>query len=301
MKGARRIPLIVGLLLAFGTGVLLLNYLSSLRPSEAAVPMKHIFVASRDVPARAIISAAFLAEATRPADQVDADAITDAKQIVGKYSLITIPAGSAFTASKIGDAGANALPARLPNGMRAVSISIDRVKGVAGLIQPGDRVDVVAVPPRVGDEVPRASAILRGALVLAMGDSVETTSATPSPDSQNNLTTVTLALTPDQVNLLAAADLNTTLRLALRPPKEPIRKYAPEPLHLGVPERASVPASGPVPGAAPAAGAPAAPVAAPTPAAAVAAAPPRPAAAPPASGVTVIELDRVSAATPGRP
>ena len=297
MKGARRIPLIVGLLLAFGTGVLLLNYLSSLRPSEAAVPMKHIFVASHDVPARALLSAGFLTEATRPADQVDADAITDRHQIIGKYSLITIPAGSAFTASKIGDAGANALPARLPNGMRAVSISIDRVKGVAGLIQPGDRVDVVAVPPRVGTEVPRASAILRGALVLAMGNDVETTSATPSPDSQNNLTTVTLALTPQQVNLLASADLNTTLRLALRPPKEPIRAYPPEPLHLGVPERSSVPASAPVPVAAPPAPA-AAPVAAPTPAAAVAA---KPAPAPPVSGVTVIELDRTSEATPGRP
>ena len=37
MKNARRIPLIVGLLLALGTGVLLLNYLGSLRPSAAAV------------------------------------------------------------------------------------------------------------------------------------------------------------------------------------------------------------------------------------------------------------------------
>jgi pilus assembly protein CpaB len=297
MKSARRIPLIVGLLLAVGTGVLLLNYLTSLRPSEAAVPMKHIFVASRDVPARALLSEAFVTETTRPANEVDADAVTDRKQIAGKYSLITIPAGSVFTASKIGDAAANALPARLPMGMRAVSISIDRVKGVAGLIQPGDRVDVVAVPPRVGTEVPRASAILRGALVLAMGNDVETTSATPAPDAQNNLTTVTLALTPQQVNLLASADLNTTLRLALRPPKEPVRAFAPEPLHLGTPDRSTVAATGPMPGGAPAPAAPAPaaapPVAAPTPAPAPAA--PKPA---PLSGVPVIELDRTSESTP---
>src|SRR6202011_3288008 len=143
---------------------------------------------------------------------------------------------SVVTRSKIGLAGANALPARLPIGMRAVSISIDKGKGVAGLIQPGARVDVIAVPRRVASEVPHASAILRGALVLAMGNEVETTSATPSPDNQN-LTTVTLALTPAQVNLLAAADLNTTLRLALRPPKESIRAFAPETLMLGVADR----------------------------------------------------------------
>src|ERR1700676_1898487 len=222
MKNARRIPLLVGLLLALGTGVLLLNYLASLRASDAAMPMKRVYVAARDVPARALLNETFLTEATRPANEVDQDAITDRKQIAGKYSLITIPAGSVVTSSKIGEAGANALPARLPIGMRAVSISIDRVKGVAGLIQPGDRVDVIAVPPRVASEVPRASAILRGALVLAMGNEVETTSATPSPDNQN-LTTVTLALTPNQVNLLAAADLNTTLRLVC-PLRVPTRR-----------------------------------------------------------------------------
>ncbi|MGH7684701.1 MAG: hypothetical protein ACREMT_10180, partial [Vulcanimicrobiaceae bacterium] len=54
------------------------------------------------------------------------------------------------------------------------------------------------------------------------------------------LTTVTLALTPAQVDLLAAADLNTTLRLALRPPKEPIDKFRPEPLTFGYSERSVV-------------------------------------------------------------
>jgi pilus assembly protein CpaB len=282
VKNARRIPLLIGLLLALGTGVLLLNYLTSLRASAQDVQSKRVFVASRDIPARALLNDGFLTAATKPATEVDPDAVSDRKQIVGKYSLITIPAGSVVTSSKIGEAGANALPARLPIGMRAVSISIDRVKGVAGLIQPGDRVDVIAVPPRVGSEIPRASAILRGALVLAMGNAVETTSATPSPDNQN-LTTVTLALTPKQVDLLASADLNTTLRLALRPPKEPIRAYPAEPLTLGVPDRG--------PAAPSAYAAPAPPM---QPPAVVAAAKPQ-AASPPKGGVTVIELDRADA------
>ena len=291
MKNARRVPLIVGLLLALGTGVLLLNYLNSLRASVTTVEMRHVFVAAHDVPARALLNDSFIAEATRPANEVDQDAVTDRKQIDGKYSLITIPAGSVLTQSKVGEAGADALPARLPIGMRAVSISIDRVKGVAGLIQPGDRVDVIAVPPRVGSEVPRASAILRGALVLAMGNAVETTSATPSPDNQN-LTTVTLALTPKQVDLLASADLNTTLRLALRPPKESIRAYPAEPLMLGVPEKAPA-QQAPPPGAA----APPATVVA-TPALVATAPKPAPPAAPALGTVPVIELDRPEATAP---
>jgi pilus assembly protein CpaB len=237
MKNARHLALAIGILLALGTGVMLLNYVGSVRSSSAsASPTRAVLVAARDIPARALLTDAYYVKTEKPVNDVDSDAASDPKQLVGKYSLINIPAGSVISKSKVSSAAANALPARLPVGMRAVSISIDRVKGVAGLIQPGDRVDVIAVPPRMGSEVPQASAILRGVLVLAMGNEVETTSATPAPENQN-LTTVTLALTPAQVDLLAAADLNTTLRLALRPPKESIRAFPAEPLTLGVPQR----------------------------------------------------------------
>jgi pilus assembly protein CpaB len=240
MKNLRKLPLIVGLVLALGTAVLLVDYLSSVHASAATAKSRDVYVAVRDIPARSLLTDAFVRHEQRPAAGVDGDAIVSRTDLVGKYALITIPEGSILTRSKIGTGGAGALPARLPVGMRAVSISIDRVKGVAGLIQPGDRVDVIAVPPRVGSEVPQAAAILRGVLVLAMGNEVETVSATPGPDNQN-LTTVTLALTPRQVDLLAAADLNTTLRLALRSPKEPIRAYPPEPLTLGAPDHAAPP------------------------------------------------------------
>jgi pilus assembly protein CpaB len=242
MTNLRRLPLIVGLVLGLGTALMLLNYLASVRATAAVATSRTVYLAKREIPARTLLTDTYVTEAKRPADQVDADAIESRKDLGGKYSLITIPAGSVLTRSKIGAGGAAALPARLPVGMRAVSISIDRVKGVAGLIQPGDRVDVIAVPPRVGNEIPRASAILRGVLVLAMGNEVETASATPSPENQN-LTTVTLALTPNQVDLLAAADLNTTLRLALRSPKESVRAFPAEPLPPGPAER---PAPAPV-------------------------------------------------------
>jgi len=157
---------------------------------------------------------------------------------------------------------------------------VGQMKGVLLQIAPHARLVDSSNGSPAGD-------VLRGALVLAMGNTVETSSATPSPDTQN-LTTVTLALTPKQVDLLATADLNTTLRLALRPPKESIRAYPPESLMLGVPDRVQ-----PAPAQAPAyAPTPQPPAAAPVVAAANKQ---RPAA--PSTGIQVIELDRVS----GRP
>jgi pilus assembly protein CpaB len=216
--------LIIAVLLALGTGFLTLNYLNSLRnASQAAGQPRPVLVAVADIPARATITQAMLQTVQRPSSVVEPDALSDPTKAVGSIALITIPAGSTITASRVGSIANAALPVRLAPGMRAVSIAIDKVKGVSGLAQPGDRVDVIAILPRTqGQTVPRARTFLRGVRILALGSILENTSATPSPEEQNSQT-VTLEVTPKQADLLAAADVNTTLRLALRSPKESLR------------------------------------------------------------------------------
>src|SRR5579872_2864958 len=228
----RRTTLIVAVVLAIGTGWLTLNYLSSLqRQSNANSAPRDIVVAAQLIPARLTITPAMLAHVSRPASAVDPDAVTDPRTAVGALSLITIPAGSTITNAMVGHPTDVGLPVRLKSGMRAVSIQIDKVKGVSGLIEPGDYVDVIADPPKASNEPPPASAILRGVRVLAIGDSLEYSSATPSPQEANS-STVTLEVTPKQADLLVMADLNTTLRLALRSPKEPLNSEPVEALHF---------------------------------------------------------------------
>jgi len=228
----RRTTLFVAIILAIGTGWLTLNYLTSVQSQNVGSgQMRSIIVAATEIPARAPISLAMLARATRPASAVEPNAITDPRQAVGSLALITIPAGGTITASDVARSPAQALPVRLTPGMRAVSIAIDRVKGVSGLVQPGDRVDVIAIPPRATDQPPPAATILRGIRVLAIGDTLEYSSATPSPQEQSS-TTITLEVTPTQADLLAMADVNTTIRLALRSPRERVNSMPPEALHF---------------------------------------------------------------------
>ncbi|HEX5274511.1 MAG TPA: Flp pilus assembly protein CpaB [Candidatus Rubrimentiphilum sp.] len=228
----RRTTLIVALVVAVLTGWLTLNYLSSIQRSSAVQNQPtEILVAAQEIPARVPITAAMLAKATRPAAAVEPDALTDPSKVIGALSLITIPAGSTITLSKVGHPADVGLPVRLTPGMRAISISIDKVKGVSGLIEPGDRVDVVAIPPKSTAVPPPASTILRGIRVLAVGPLLENTSATPPPEAQV-FTTITLEVTPKQVDLIEMADLNTVLRLALRSPREPINSAPVEALHF---------------------------------------------------------------------
>jgi pilus assembly protein CpaB len=240
----RRTTLIIALVVAILTGWLTLKYLSSIQSSnEIANQPRVILVAAQEIPARVPITADMLAKTTRPAAAVEPDALTDPTKVVGALSLITIPAGATITLSKVGHPSDVGLPVRLKPGMRAVSISIDKVKGVSGLIEPGDRVDVVAIPPKSTAVPPPASTILRGIRVLAVGPLLENTSATPPPEAQIS-TTITLEVTPKQVDLLEMADLNTVLRLALRSPREPLNSAPTEALHFpeaGGPAMAAAP------------------------------------------------------------
>ena len=232
----KRISLIVAVTLAAGTGFLTLNYLSSVRHEVAseAQQQRQIIVASQDIPARVVITAAMLRHAQRRAAEVEPDAVADPAKAIGTYSLISIPTGSTITSSKVGRPQDVALSVVLKPGMRAISIAVDRVKDVAGLIKPGDRVDVIAVPGRAGTETPAAKTILRGALVLALGTQLES-SAPPSAADAQNAATVTLGVTPAQAALVASADLNSTLRLSLRSPQESANSLPVERLALPAP------------------------------------------------------------------
>ncbi len=281
VMNTRRMTLLLAILLAVGTGWLTLNYINNVKRSTLANNQpRTVVVAAVDIPARTTITSNMLQQTTLPGQVVERDAISDTSQANGTLSLITIPAGSQITASKVGRPQDVGLPVRLAPGNRAVSIQIDKVKGISGMIEPGDRVDIIAIPPRSGDALPQAATILRGIRVLAVGNSMETTSATPSPEEENS-TTVTLEVTPHQADLLASADQNTTLRLALRSPREPLNSEPTESLQFPVTQVAAAPAP------APAAAAPAAPA-------------PQPAHAdPPAHGnIMIIDGDHIGWSTP---
>lgn len=244
----RTIALSVAGLLAVGTGVLTYNYLASVGHANAPATKRVVLVAARSIPAHATITAAMLGTALRPADAVDPDALVVPASAIGSLAVNDIPAGSALTSSKLMHVALAGLPGRVHVGMRAVSIAIDRVKGVSNLIRAGDRVDVIAATVPRPDVAPKAVTIIRGATVLSVGTMTDAT-ASPPPDAsgsiiQSQFLTATLEVTPKQADLLTLADVNTMLRLALRSPKENLRSLPAEKLVLNgnvAPPRAAAP------------------------------------------------------------
>lgn len=216
----RTMLLVTAGVLAVGAGLLTFNYLASSH-HPATVATRPVLVAVADIPAHTTINSSMVNVVMKPATDIDPGAMSSPTDVNGDVTLGPIPAGATLTSSNTGkDEGPSQL-LHITRGYRAVSIPVDEVRDVSGLVQPGDKVDVIAVPPRVGNAQPSASIILRDVTVFAVGGQLQNlAAATPQPGQQpvpNVPRSVTLEVTPSQADLLAMADLNSTLRLALRP------------------------------------------------------------------------------------
>jgi pilus assembly protein CpaB len=227
---SRRITLVVAIVLAVTTGLLTLRYLSTVnqqaQTQAQVIETRQVVIANHDIPTHMKITPEMLTIVKRPVTEIEPGAIADPHQAIGDVSLIAIPANSTVTDTKIGQPASVGLTGRLKRGMRAVTIPVDAIKSLNGLIQPGDRVDVLASVARGSSDRPRTFAIIRGALVLALNSTIDPVpDESPGPGGSSGggvPSTVTLGVTVQQADLLTVADLNATLRLALRPPDEPL-------------------------------------------------------------------------------
>ncbi len=153
-------------------------------------------------------------------------------EAIGQVVTQDIPAGALIERTSLDRAAKLAL--RVPLGMRAISIDTTAEIALAGLLRPGDRVDVQVVYPGAdaiagarGVGRSQAQTLLQMVQVLAVGDAVmgmqpagtsadanDTAAPSPAPGAR----TVTLALFPEQVAMLSLARSTGTLSLSLRNP-----------------------------------------------------------------------------------
>jgi len=254
----RTLIVLVGAVILALFASLLYAALSRPAPPPPVAEKRTVVVAGIDIPAHTTITTSMLAAVDKPVAGLEPDAVnaSQASAIIGTTSLIAIPKGSDVTMHLVGHPSQVSLAVSLVPGERAIAIPIDRIKGINGLIQPGDRVDVIAIVPPRANEAPEARTILRAVKVLAIGRGLDATnSASPGPDTAE-APTATLDVTPAQADELALADNNSQLRLTLRSPKESARSEPVEPVSFALPAPTAAPTTAPAPAAAPGSPAP---------------------------------------------
>lgn len=148
---------------------------------------------------------------------------TVVRDLVGQITLLELAPGEVILRSRVVPEGKGAMPYRIPEGKRAFTIRIDELTGVAGHPEPGDLVDLMLVLPAKVPERPQASSRLLYEAVQVLGKG-------PAPSAEAmaaggeiaKLTSLTLALAPDQAVEVALAEQIGLVKVMLRPAlKEP--------------------------------------------------------------------------------
>ena len=199
--------------LAFGT----YNYMQHLPTKAASIPTRPVVVAASDLDIGAELRREDIRIIDWPANGVPANSISDPKDVIGRGLVLPVIENEPFLPMKLAakDAGAG-LPPVIPPGLRAVSVRVNEVIGVAGYVLPGTRVDVVATVSPTGNGADMTSkVILTNVQVLAAGTKIdrETDKNKPMPVS-----VVTLLVNPEEAERLTLASTEGKIQLALRNP-----------------------------------------------------------------------------------
>jgi pilus assembly protein CpaB len=154
-----------------------------------------------------------------PADSPVAGTFTQVADVVDRGLIAAVEPNEPLTRTKLAalEAGAG-LPPSIPPGMRAVSVKVNEVVGVAGFVVPGTRVDVMVTlaSRRQMSEDSVTRVVVSNAQVLTAGtkyDQEKAKEGTPIPS-----TVVTLLVTPQDGERIALAASEGQIMLALRNP-----------------------------------------------------------------------------------
>ncbi len=172
-----------------------------------------VVVANIDIPARTKITRDMISVLSYPKSRIAENALTKPEEVEGKLTVRPISSKSQIRPADLAQPGQSAgIAWEIPKGMRAIAIGAGEIPAVGTAVKPGDHVDILATytDPRTRQELTKM--LLQNVLVLAVNKGQTDPSGKTGADSS-----MTLAVKPEQTELIAAADRAGALRISLRP------------------------------------------------------------------------------------
>jgi pilus assembly protein CpaB len=216
MKKGKIIGMVaVSLGLAYGAAWMANNWLQNrLAVKPTGSDTRAVLVAATQIPFGARVEAAHVKVVDLPNGAVPPGSFSNPEEAMGRIAAQTVYPGEILLQSRIVEhLGGSALAAFIDQGMRALTVRVNDVVGVAGFLLPGNRVDVVAIRRPPGGRSANSETLLQNIKVLAVDQ-------TSSPDKNGPVVVraVTLEVTPKQAEELAKVTEEGKVRLTLRNP-----------------------------------------------------------------------------------
>lgn len=218
MRG-RRALIVMALAIVSGgiAGYSALRFLQQ-RPTRlvAAEPVRSarpVVVAARDLPLGSVVREDDVRLVDWPSHAVPQGYAGSLSDVLGRGLITDIRMNEPLLDTKLADiAAGGGLPIVIPEGMRAVSVKVDEVIGVAGFVRPGTRVDVLLTIRVPGQQEPVSRVILENIQALAAGQDIQR-DAEGDPVS---VTVITVLVSPEEAEKLVLAASQGQIQMALR-------------------------------------------------------------------------------------
>jgi len=223
--------LLIGLVVALVIAFLLSSFVYKQFQKAALVKpadTQALVVAAVPLPLGARLDATNLKLIQWPANQQLAGMFSRVEDCVNRAVITPLAANEPVLESKLApkESGAG-LAATIPEGMRAVSVAVNEVVGVAGFVTPGTMVDVLVTGRALGGGTAGQGDITRTILenirVLAAGQKVEQ----DREGKPQTVAVITLLVTPDEASQLTMGATDGKIQLALRNTVD-TKKYEPK-------------------------------------------------------------------------
>lgn len=225
-----------------------------LQPSHETV---EVVVAKRDLKRGDTVGADTMAVRRLPRPYAPGGAVVPERfeTFAGARLLSPMRAGEPLMPTALAPAEPASISARVRPGIRAMTVAVDEVNSLSGLLQPGDRIDLllsVRPPAPAGVVQPEVTrTVLQDVPVLATGRQSRVTAGEDMPAGRP-FTAITVEVLPEQAQRLVVAQRSGKLTAVLRNPND--RRPVPERrldlnmlLGLAPPAPAAAPAAAPRP------------------------------------------------------
>jgi pilus assembly protein CpaB len=172
-----------------------------------------VLVAANELAVGAIVREEDVRLVSWPSDAVPAGYARSISEVVGRGVITPVRLNEPLLESKLADLGSGGgLPITIPPGMRAVSVRVDDVIGVAGFVLPSTRVDVLVTLTPPGSSDPASRVILQNVHAVAAGQEIQR----DEDGTPMTVTVITLLVSPDDAERLVLAAAQGRIQMALR-------------------------------------------------------------------------------------
>ncbi len=204
---------------------------------------KTVVVARDDILEAEIIDESKLEVVEKPSDFIQPSAIQNPVDIVGQIALAPIKKGEQILDTKLTLIDkSTGLSMQVAPGKRAVTVPVTEISGVAKLIKPGDRVDIIAgVDDGKGvNKVRKIRTILQNIPILATGQQIVDNlpiEVIQGNDEEyeirnlrveNNYSSITVEVSPDEAqDLMYLTSITAPIFFSLRNPNDRVTNLMP--------------------------------------------------------------------------